>query len=416
MSAEFLEMTGREYAAYLETLMLEAEPRFKVISARELVQGRPSTPEEIAHDAEIDAQSALKWLEEDDAEDARERPNRVLTADKFAGTLAPREWVVKGIQPLGAEICVVYGDSGVGKSFFMTDMLTDVHLGRPTCNGRKVKQQRVVRLVAEGANDDRYRCHATAAAKGVTLAQLPKVITNAPDLFNAKQAADVAQQIKADGGCDILLIDTLSATFSGDENGSDMGLYIRHVKLIQRELKCTIWVVAHSGKDPSRGIRGWSGIRAAADVELEVTSDGLTSCVRCTKQKGGPAGGQIGFKLPQVPLGRDADGDEYGSCRVEYTNVVPTANVRQKPNGRHQVCVFQELQKLAPTGTCHSDDLIDAVLNRYGATPGSSEARTLKKNVHRSLEELFTKNLVFAHGEGHVSLTSLVTKGAGEDF
>lgn len=244
-------------------------------------------------------------------------PNRVLDAQEFIGELKPRQWRVKKLQPLDAQITFVFGVSGAGKSFFVTDVYSCVHRGTPW-NGQRVTQGRVIRLIAEGAEDARYRDVVYARKHAVELSALPRVIDNAPDLFKKEHAIDVINQIRAAGGCDVLIIDTLSATFSGNENSSDMNNYIRNVKQMRRALQCAVVIITHCGKDETRGMRGWSGQRAAADVELEVTRDEDMRTVTCTKMKGSADGAQFSFKLPFVELGRDEDGEPYGSCVVEY--------------------------------------------------------------------------------------------------
>lgn len=403
-----------EFQAEFARLQAGNDSRFKVISPREFIQGRPSTPEEEAHDAAIEARLDAQWLEEDDAEDARERPNRVITADKFAGTLKPREWRIKGVQPLAAELCVMYGDSGSGKSFLLDDMAAHVHLGR-RWNGRDVIKGRVIKIVAEGAGDHRYRLHAQAAALGVPLGELPPVIDSAPDLSKDVCALDVAKQIKAAGGCDLLIIDTLAATNTLDENSSELGEYIRNVKLIQRAIGCTVWVVHHSGKNQALGARGWSGLRAAVDVELEVARDGDLRSAEVTKAKGGKDGDKFGFKLVPVVLGRDKAGDDYGSCRVEYTDDLPTAGTKIRPKGANQIIFLDVLKTMAPSGTANLEDIINGALVRKGKPlDAGKQTRDDQRNLRRAVDELIAKKLVWMHG-GEVSLTPLVTGGA-DDF
>lgn len=353
-----------------------------------------------------------KLAAKDFEDHVRENPNAVQRADVFAGPLKPREYVIKGIQPVGAELCVIYGDSGAGKSFLIDDMLTDVHLGRPW-NGRRTLKQRVVRIVAEGASDDRYRRHAIAAAKGVGLADLPRVINNAPDLFDAKQARNVAEHIRGAGGCDVLLVDTLAATFSGDENGSEMGGYIRNVKLIQRALGCTVWLVHHTGHANKDRMRGWSGLRAAADVELEVTRDGEARCVRVTKSKGGVDGARIGFKLDFVMLGRDADGDPFGSCRVEYTDAPPAA--AKGPTGQKRDALEAVKAAVRESGPLEYEDARLVVVDVLPVPePGKRDRRPGRAG--ELLKELELDTLLYLLPDGRLSDTRLIATANDPGF
>ncbi len=346
---------------------------------------------------------------------AQDSPNCVVSADKFAGTLAPREWVIKGLVLSGAELVFVYGQPGDGKSFFAVDALTDVHLGRPACGGRKTKQQRVIRLVAEGASDDRFRCHAIAAAKGVPLSALPAVIASAPDLSTDVCALDVAKQIQAAGGCDILLIDTLAATNTLDENSSEMSQYIRHIKQIGRSVGCSVWVIAHAGKDLAKGMRGWSGAKAAADVEIEITRGDDCRIVTLTKSKGSVDGTSLAFKLKPVVLGRDADGDDYGSCTVEYvTDVRRVAKRLPKLNTESRRVYDLMMSEISKGfGEAVEDEVIAAIAaTKREPAPGEVDKR--KSRATQEVDRLVSQG--FAIRDGRMLKTSLVIKGNDADF
>ena len=235
-------------------------------------------------------------------------------------------------------------------------------------NGHDVVPGRVVMLCAEGAGDYRYRLEVYRQHNKLKHEQLFRVLDAAPDLLDPKEAKAVALAVLDMGGCDILIVDTVSATFSGDERGSDMNAYLRNIRLIQRKLNCCVWLISHRGKVASKGMRGWSGQKAAFDVEVEITREGDEQRVATvTKMKGGAAGAQFPFKLKFVPLGKDAKGEEYGSCVVEYLK--PTARVHVKKRTKRQreaLCVLNnKFQKaLTPLETIE-----DAILSARGFKP-----------------------------------------------
>ena len=312
--------------------------------------------------------------------------NRVQSAREFIGTLQPRPWRIKKLQPLDAQLCIVFSDSGDGKSFFVSDFLGCVHRGVPW-NGLPVVRGKVVALVAEGGGDYKYRLEAYRLANGLEYSDLFPVIDNAPDLLDAKQAADVAMQIKAHGGCDCLLVDTLSATFSGDEKGSDMNRYLRNLRLIQRKLGCTIWLISHRGKDPSRGVRGHSSQKAAADVEIELTRDeDDTRTAKVTKLKGSTEGAEFHFRLKFIPLGRDADGDDYGSCVIEHVKAEDKPKVKKRTAA--QKAALAVLAKLSPKGEpVNVDDVVLAIIRAKGFKADAIKGYH-KRDANRTLIEL----------------------------
>src|SRR5262249_30841427 len=116
--------------------------------------------------------------------------------------------------------------------------------------------------------------------------------------------------------CELVVIDTLSrALAGGDENsGKDMGNFVKHVDRLRADTEAAVLVVHHSGKDMARGARGWSGIRAAVDTELEIHEGKLT----VTKQRDLDQIKPTHFKLVSVLIGQDEDGALVNSCVVNW--------------------------------------------------------------------------------------------------
>jgi hypothetical protein len=83
-----------------------------------------------------------------------------------------------------------------------------------------------------------------------------------------------------------------------------MGVVVRHFDFIRAECKAHFMLIHHSGKNAAAGARGWSGVRAAVDTELEVTDTASGRCCEITKQRDlNTKGERIGFRLESVHLG-----------------------------------------------------------------------------------------------------------------
>ena len=100
----------------------------------------------------------------------------------------------------------------------------------------------------------------------------------------AKIKALTAEISKKHGAVKMLVVDTLSRATQGqmDENSnSEAARLISQLDLIRENSGVHILLVAHSGKDSTKGLRGASSIRAALDTCLLYTSpsprDGLLS-------------------------------------------------------------------------------------------------------------------------------------------
>lgn len=79
----------------------------------------------------------------------------------------------------------------------------------------------------------------------------------------------------------LIVGDTLSRLSAGanESAGQDMGLVVRHFDRIRNECSAHFMLIHHSGKNAAAGARGWSGVRAAVDTEIEVT-DWLVASLR----------------------------------------------------------------------------------------------------------------------------------------
>ena len=270
------------------------------------------------------------WLKKFSAEQAAMRPSTSDNGPRFAVIpdhqfveRAPLTWHVKGVLPK-AELAVVFGASGSGKSFFVFDIVAAIATGT-IWQGRKTTKGRAVFVLAEGATGFRNRLQAYTKMHAGSFPGV-HIIDSAPNLLGEQDHLLLAQQIEVSGGADLIVIDTLAAASPGaDENAAkDMGKVIEHCKRLYNATGATILLIHHSGKDESKGARGWSGLRAAADAEIEVNRNGDYRTATVTKLKDGEDGAKFAFKLVPVEIGLDADGDPVNSCIVESLAVVTT--------------------------------------------------------------------------------------------
>lgn len=307
-----------------------------------------------------------------------------VSVGEFAGR-PPPTWVIKGVLPK-AELVVLYGESGSGKSFMALQLAGAISRGVPW-RGHRVKQGRVVYIAAEGTGGFRNRCVAYAQAEGIDLADLPlDIIADAPNLLLKEDAKDVA---KAIGKADVVFVDTWAqVTPGGNENaGEDMGKALSHCKGIRRATGAVVVLVHHSGKDASKGARGWSGLRAAADAELEVVRSPGGRMMRTAKQKDGADDLQWGFALETVQLGVDEDLDPITSCIVVDAEV-PTARVLKAMGPKEAIVneVIQEFAKAQTKGIEVTAVIVEAVKRMDPPQEGKRDTR--KQHARRALESL----------------------------
>jgi len=317
----------------------------------------------------------------------------VIPAATFALRPAPR-WIIKGVLPQ-AELAVLFGESGSGKSFLALDLSIAIARGTPW-RGHKARQGRVVYIAAEGAGGFRNRLLAYTRGSGIPLEDIPiGVIANAPNLLERTDAIDVAKAIVASGGADVVIVDTFAqATPGANENaGEDVGRALAHCKGIHRATGALVVLVHHAGKDLSKGARGWSGLRAAADAEIEVSRDEEYRCARISKQKDGEDGDEFGFRLAPVTIGVDEDGEDITSCIVEPVESRPKASIKNSPRGvweRLVLDVVREFGSVQTAGIEVEGVVIEAV--RRAPRPEGKDNR--RERVKRALLAMANRNLL----------------------
>jgi hypothetical protein len=247
-----------------------------------------------------------------------------VPAPAFA-TGKPLSWLIKGVLPQ-AGLGVIYGESGSGKSFFALDLAAHIVAG-VEWRGRKTRKGRGAYVVAEGAAGFRLRIQAHAQLRGMALDDL-FVCGDAPSLLVAKDVSDLVAALQALGPLDFVIVDTLAQTMAGgNENASeDMGKAIKHCRSIHDATGAIVLLVHHSGKDASKGARGHSSLRAASDVEIEVTrGEDDTRAAELSKVKDGRDKERFGFTLQGAMLGTDEDGEPITSAVVEHCDAPPPA-------------------------------------------------------------------------------------------
>lgn len=249
-------------------------------------------------------------------------PLSVIFADDLPDTFTPPDELVEGLLTTN-DGSVLYGDSNSGKTFLAIDLACAVARGVPWM-GRRTEKGLVIYLAAESPSSVRGRLQAYQQHHGVKVPNFA-IVQSPIDLFDGDDDTDkviqLVHQIEQQLGVKARLIvgDTLARLSAGaNENaGQDMGLIVRRFDRIRTECKAHFCLIHHSGKAAAAGARGWSGVRAAVDTELEVTAVSDARCCEITKQRDLPGKGErIGFKLESVKLGVTKWGADATSCVV----------------------------------------------------------------------------------------------------
>ena len=263
-----------------------------------------------------------------------------LTSTASAQPVLNGNWTIKRLLPAEG-LGVIFGRPGSGKTFSVMDIAMHVAAGL-TWRGLKTRQAPVSYVSPEAGRLGANRVIGWCRHHGLPW---PDTFRLSPAGINLCSTEDDAraliEDIKANQpGCRLVVIDTLNrAMAGGDENdGQDMGNFVRLCDLIAKEVQAFVLVVHHSGKDAARGSRGHSSLLGAVSLELEVTKEqGEAGTIKVTKMRDGEDGAEYAFDIGSVPLGNDEDGEEVTtgiSLEADLSAVQKHRNAQ--PQGKNQ--------------------------------------------------------------------------------
>lgn len=217
---------------------------------------------------------------------------------------------VKGLEPPVAlvdgllfsdSLAMLFGASGVGKSFLAIDVVLHVASGS-WWQRKEVQQGPVLYVVAEGAAGFGKRLDAWERRHQLTTDALPVSwlpwAVNLADTGWTAALAEVTAEIKPV----LVVIDTFARCAIGAEENSarDVGRVIAHLDIVRRAATSCVWLIHHSGKNPDAGARGSSALRGAMDTELEVVGDSRNFLLHVRKQKDAPEANPLQLRLRSV--------------------------------------------------------------------------------------------------------------------
>lgn len=209
--------------------------------------------------------------------------------------MPPRDMLVSGLIAR-RDLCLMFGESGGGKTFVTLDLITNLISGNQFADSTGFstgfdipRPLNVTYCTGEGQGGIKDRLKAVVDARGLTDSDLARlsVYYDPMQLFSddfLTMREFVTQHARLVPATDVLIIDTLNTSALGaDENSAkDMGKMLSRARMAIQELNCAVIVIHHAGKNSPRE-RGSSALRASCDVMLEVSDNAL----HCSKLKDG---------------------------------------------------------------------------------------------------------------------------------
>lgn len=302
------------------------------------------------------------------------------------------KWLVKNLIPADS-MGMIFGASGTFKSFIALDLCLSVANGK-AWTGRKTDFGAVGYMAAEGGAGIYKRI--IAWQDGVPAPDRFQVCT-VPLLLSAKEEIAALRKsiIALPEIPKLIVIDTLSQTFAGDENSSsDIATYLRMINSEIREpFGATVLVIHHSGHSASERPRGSSAITANVDFLLgcfRSDPEALNARLEVTKQKDGDKVKGLYFDLERRVIGCDEEDEEISSLVAVYHDAVASIRENNGAGNKYEVLVMKMLTE-ARGGQVMESQLKDAAMpvakmSRDNASRGIKGAIKKLKSEHRIRE------------------------------
>lgn len=254
------------------------------------------------------------------------------------------DWLIEGLMEVG-NLGLIFGQAASCKSLIVQDACFCISAGIDF-HGKRVKQGNVVYIAGEGFAGLSKRFKALEKSYGISTNNL--FLSEQPAAFmDAGSAFDVSESIKNIGGASLIVIDTLHRNMgAGDENSSkDFAQFLSNIDQFLKPTGATILIIHHNGHDAKERSRGSSAIRAAMDIEYMVTKDGDIVTMSNTKMKDFEPPVPVSFKLKQVEIGRDSEGESVTSVVLQSTTEKPLLGGNKKRLNHNEEKAVEALRK-----------------------------------------------------------------------
>ncbi len=321
-----------------------------------------------------------------------ERKSLLLTLPQLGNATKNVKWLVKQLVP--ADACgMLFGASGTFKSFIALDMALHIAHAMRWCD-KRTDGGGVVYVAAEGGAGIYRRVrawhqhHALSEPDNFHVCVTPLLLAEEDQVSTLREAIATLPQRPS-----LVVVDTLSQTFTGDENSStDIATYLRLLNThLRAAFGCTVLVIHHTGHAASERPRGSSAITANLDFLLgcfRPSPDTLVAQVEVIKQKDGDKLPAQHFELHREVLEKDEDGEEVSSLTASWHDAVKAC----KESALGKVGIYAEAIYEYLDEVRHEDDLKKLV--RKLCEENGVKAESVTRTYRRAMESLTERRVI----------------------
>ena len=260
---------------------------------------------------------------------------KAIFGNEISNEFTPPNELIEGLLTIGG-LAVIYGDSNSGKTFFALSIAHAVATGYKF-HDRHVDKGLVIYLATEAPASVITRIQALKRYYSTNLDNL--IVIPVPINFydGDGDSNDVIQLVKAveektGKPARLIIGDTLARMSAGanENSGEDMGPIMARFDQVAQATGAALAIIHHNGKDQAKGARGWSGIRAHIDTEIEVTQVEDVRSATITKQRELPGKGDaLHFSLHIMEMGIGKFGNVVTTC-VAIPGDAPASSSQSK--------------------------------------------------------------------------------------
>lgn len=241
------------------------------------------------------------------------------------------KYIIKPFLKKGCYVGAICGTTTVGKTFLVLDLALSIATGLDKWHGYKIKERKKVIYLTKDAELGGIYQRINAWLQKYDLDK--KVLEDwfyvggeeELNKFSIKSDAirtDFIEDIKETRGDNIglIILDTFSNFYEGrsENENVDVSDFLRKCNEIANKLNCIVLIVHHTAKG-SDIYRGASAFKSDTSLFIEIRQKEGTDIreVETTKVKDGKTGLLLKYRLKEIVLGKDEDGDDITSCVVE---------------------------------------------------------------------------------------------------